>query len=256
MAVDYTIDYGCPVKRAVGGIEAFLQLGKVAGQASALEELKATQPDFTDDTPVRHFVSTPEGKQESEPCTLRELRRQAQTLYNQEPTCRDCPANVLGQAGGCSGCVHYPVPASTEQWIMDQLPKRIKGDTRWELFKAAVKDFGCNAEYVDRLRRCDGFYELRKPYVDVWGCGPFGKTTCTSSVILGNLFHVNHIEPVHGQIMCYLLGLTDALYTDGRGRWQLDMTNFPPSTTTNHVVWMLRALHEACVLDVKLLVHP
>jgi len=260
MAVEYLLNYDCAVKQELGGAEGFLQLLKDAGRADALSELAKADPDeYTDDTVFTFARQDARGRQVQEQLTLREIRERGSRLAGYEGQCRDCPANVFQAAGGCSGAINYPISAKAEQWLLSCLPDDLEDSVRGKLVKAFIKDFSRNGRIVDANRRDGSLYESRKPLLRTWGSGWFGKTKCTSSVLLGNLYHVGEVQPYHGALMAYFLGAVDEMPAPDRSatpefKWNVDQ--LPDDPSTRQIASMFRVLYRGYTLDVSTYVEP
>jgi hypothetical protein len=259
------LNYDCSVKKTLGGREGLLQILKDAGRASAFERIINENPELNEDTEIE-IRTGPVGEAGSF-TTLRQLRERIKQLENHGEQCWECPANMFGRVGGCSGAINYPISARAEEWLMDLLPDKLEGDIKGELFKAFIKDFKDNARLVD-MNRPQGLYELRKPLEDVWGKGLFGKTKCTSSIILGNLFFAGignktytDIEPLHGAMMCWFLGAIDRMPTDrttGQPQWLWDMDKLPhdEAYSIQNIALLLRTLYQGYLLGISTYCEP
>jgi hypothetical protein len=252
MAVDYVINHDCTVKGDLGGVQGFLQILKYAGHAKFLRAMMEDSPDITEDTAFSFMRIDNRGPhQQQEQLTVRQLEERGRAIDKYEDQCRQCPANVFGFAGGCSGAINYPISAQAEQWVLDRLPESLDGSVRGGLLKAFVKSFGRNGRLVDasRSRCCD----LQKALVRTWGRGLFGSTKCTSSMILGNLYLVGEVQPLHGATVAYLLGAVDQPPTEDKRfdpQWVLNMNQLPDDGSIAQIASMLLALYRAYELDV------
>jgi Fe-S cluster biogenesis protein NfuA len=260
MAVDYVVDFDCPVKGELGGMQDFLQVLKDAGRAGTILEhaAESTEP-ITDDTEFTFARQTPSGGRIQEKLTLREIRKRGDRLSRYDGQCKGCEANVLQVTGGCSGCINYPISAEAEEWLLSRLPTELTDSIRGGLFKAFLKDFGRQGRRVDKDRAGGLLYELRRPPERKWGSGLFGTTRCTSSMILGNVCYLGSVQPLHGLFMCYFLGAVDKVPLSesmDSPTWVLNMDRLPENASIRQIAWLLRALYSGFVLDVPVYVEP
>jgi hypothetical protein len=265
VSIDYTLNYDCDVKRALGGPGGFEQAVKDHAHLSTMREIMEGDPTTKDalaDHTVHQLARIDEkGMQVYEKVTGRQVRERGEVLLQYQAQCKECPANLSDVPAGCSPCIHYPISAAAEDWLMDLLPADLESDVRGLLFKQFVKDFGRNGKVVDGLRKSEVFFELRSPAVDTWGKGLFGKTTCTSSMIIGNLCFVGEVEPTHGLLMCLFLGAvrlpeSGIPGSNTKAEWVMDIESLPSEPSIQQFAWMLRYLYLAFTMGVTVSVSP
>jgi hypothetical protein len=116
MPIEYTISYDCPVKRALGGAEAFRTACTWRLLAKAAKKEAREQDLSFREVQVTHRFVTLDGLTEiTEP--LLNLMEEAEKLEAFAYHCEECPADVLSEGFGCLGTLGYPLSAEAEDWV-------------------------------------------------------------------------------------------------------------------------------------------
>jgi hypothetical protein len=226
-----------------------------SAKAAALIPFIENTQDALDDTLVRFTEKSRLEGAKSRDLTIRAIRSLAARPSDFCEECRNCPSNVTGRGLGCAGVVQF-ISECAEEWLMDILPSEIEGNHRGELLRKFVKSSVKAARAVDAAR-ASSRYEYKESLIDEWGKAPVGKIECTSSMILGSLYHTENVAPDHAARMCYLLGATDALPEPGKpesSKWILDMNALPDDPSVLEIARMLQTFYQGCVLNREVIV--
>ncbi len=167
MGADFIIHFSCRPKQALGGGNAvdgtaeMVRLVKVGHMVRFFEEEAARtgkSPDELSVTRQERNVTT--GQTTDRPLSYRDLQADFGQLAPLAPDCADCPANLFGESFGCYAALRYPIPAVSEQWIMDRLqPADAAGGF---LFRRCIADLGYDGSVPQRYRE-GGLFELAAP---------------------------------------------------------------------------------------------
>lgn len=198
MAIDYTIQYSCPVRGHVP--EPKLQVMVRYRQLArfAIEQTRAARPGvdvetIIDTTEVHIQVTSPEGVAEERPVSIRELLKAVAPLDALERACPNCPASISGSGFGCFGKVNYPIAKSTEEWLLARLPKDMK-DTGLSMLFKFLTEVGVDGAPVNEVRRTTKIFESPTPVEREWK-SLFGRKRVDSSQVLQMLVFSDQIKP-------------------------------------------------------------
>ena len=107
--------------------------------------------------------------------------------------CRTC--RLLGRPFACVGLIPAPLPAKTEEWLVQRLPDDIESVGGF-LLRKAIGDFGYDGARARELRQ-KGRLEAPGPFERHYG--PFFRRFVVSSEqILEELLCAGDIAPAHG----------------------------------------------------------
>ncbi len=134
--------------------------------------------------------------------------------------CIGCPANASRGSYGCYGSMRLPLSAEVEEWLIRQLPRRLRGkkDTSEDLRRqmqatgrllARLEALRVTGKVVDERHRGGEMLQRRKPLHRKYGSW-FRRTTLTTSQIIEMMFLKGRIRPDDAELVCRSLGVWEA----------------------------------------------
>lgn len=204
MSIEYMLDLGCKVKRALG-VETLGSLLKQHGQADAIVAMLREQGDTRDPSQVtiRAIRMGPKGPEERE-VTVDELRAAGAHLAKWEHECTGCPGRVRDAAFGCYGAISYPIEIATEEWLLSLLPDHLD-TTAGEFLVKAVNDFGYDGAPVEELRHRPEMFASSETAGIRWGDDD-DAFSVTTNQLLQMFFFVGAIQPSHATMLSLFVG--------------------------------------------------
>jgi hypothetical protein len=163
MSLDTAIEIPCAPRSYFGeeetveGTRSILELLRARGRADAAEQLATQEGRDTGDLKIS--VAENYGGEAAEgEVSVGELRALAAPLETQEAACSSCPANLLGQPYGCFVTLHYPVPRSGEQWLIERVEQ--PGSAGWNSCLLFLGDSEIDGS-TSKAMRSRGFFESK-----------------------------------------------------------------------------------------------
>jgi hypothetical protein len=279
MAIEYSIEYLCPPRAALGS-------GGILERLKGRERARAIISLFRrngDDRPPSQMGfefsrSLPGGVEETKVIIVQDLLDDAAALDAQSHHCIGCPANVNAVPApmaadaptggfGCIGRIDYPLSSAAERWLLDRLPG-IELPLIWLLVRQGVQEMGYDGDTVRSLRVNPAYFEERR----VMG-RDLAEFVMSADQVFEMIFLLGAIRPSHAGVLLLffgairrdleadavqrIMGVGDAppLTSDEIARdYPFIMTPPPDSTDTTilQFVAFFRALHTAWRLRVPL----
>lgn len=204
MSIEYMLDLGCNVKRALG-VETLGSLLKQHGQADAIVAMLAEQGDAQDvsEITIRSVRMGPNGPEERD-VSIAELREAGARLAEWEHECVGCPARARDVAFGCYGTIEYPIEIATEEWLLSLLPDHLD-TTAGEFLVKAVVDFGYDGTPVEELRDRSEMFASAETVGIRWGDDD-DAFSVTTNQLLQMFFFVGAIQPAHATMLSLFVG--------------------------------------------------
>jgi hypothetical protein len=208
MGADYLVQLSCGPRKAFAGDDVregslrIMSMVKAESRAALLMEQarKSGQDPATMSMKLMRLL--PSGPVESE-LRVADLVAEAAPLRKQAASCNGCPANVSNEPYGCYGSIRYPIPESSEAWLMDHVQG--PGSVGGELLFRAIEDFGYDGAIIKRYRERN--LMQRTAPVRTWKTGFLSKKTVSADQIWHALFNVGDLQPAHAQMMLLCLGM-------------------------------------------------
>jgi len=223
MAADFILLHPCPVKQALGdgnvdaGTDRLLECLKARGRAAAVAEHHRRRGEEPAGKTITLQLYHATRGTETRQVAYEELLAQAAPLEPLEPHCRGCPANVLGRPFGCIGDVKYPIPLTTQRWLLDRIEP--PGTLGGQFFLRGVADFDYTGEPLVSFRQ-NGLLEGATPPSRTFHVGPGNDLTLSVDQLLQGVLCVNApLDPTHCLLVLLWLG---ALRFDGVGLATVD----------------------------------
>lgn len=165
MALDYVIDWSCPVREQLGPDDVY----RVSKYRDMIAYFEANKDEILAAKPGRKLDDVPiHGRHPHRPdqmLTFGTIRTEWEK-YEQlaRPCCPDCPVNFRKRAIGCYGAVNYPLTVRFEQWMIE----RYNPPERWpDLIAKLIEEHGITGEDSDKNRGLDengmGVFEAMRP---------------------------------------------------------------------------------------------
>jgi hypothetical protein len=227
VALEYMVSLDCQVKERHGddlvrmiksraALEMMIDSMRASGDKRSLDEIE-----------IVRVIQRPEGATEVR-VTATELRGDTAALDVERAHCKGCRADRGSGGFGCYGAINYPVPETSERWLLDGLPADHESP-EMELLQRAIRDFDYSGAPSRRMRDTgDTFFEARTAPRRTWGKRLLGgpKLAITSDQLFHMMWHVGAIQPTHARMLCVFLGMVpfEAL----RGTTQLKIDMRPP----------------------------
>jgi hypothetical protein len=141
--------------------------------------------------------------------------------------CVGCPANASRGSYGCYGSLRMPLSAEAEEWLIRQLPSRLRArkDTPEELRRqmqatgrliARLDALRITGKVVDERHRGGELLLRKKPLRRTYG-NWFRRSSLTTSQIIELLFLKERIRPDDAELACRALGVWEAGGKDEEG---------------------------------------
>lgn len=203
MGVDYVVDLECSPKEALG-VQGIVDLLKARGRAEYVRDMMRAGGDTRPlgELTFETMVLRPDGPQR-ETVSVQSLFERAAALDEHAPACEGCEARCRPSAFGCVGYVSYPVRASSEAWLLEQLPVDLDS-AAGTLLTSAFADFGWDGSFTRHLRsQGDTFFEAREATPRRWSNG----FTLSSDQIWHMLFGLGHLAPAHSMMCSLFMGV-------------------------------------------------
>ncbi|MGB7338509.1 MAG: hypothetical protein WBC91_06415 [Phototrophicaceae bacterium] len=197
MAIDYVIDYNCVPKRTLS-TEGIVERLKSSERAQMIIRMFREN---NDDRPPSEMGfeftrSTPEGEEETQLIVVQDILNFVEDLKPLEHHCKGCPANRTDTPFGCTGFVQYPISASGESWLLNQLPS-INEPLIWLLLKQGVENFNYDGTQIGFLRaQGDTYFDDKYATYRV-----LGEFSLNANQVFEMIFTVGDIIPNHGAMM-------------------------------------------------------
>lgn len=205
MAIDYTIEYDCPPKQALGAAGIRERIKERARAQEVIDWFRAAGDEREPAKMGFEFSqSTPGDQGDKQLIVVQDLLDHAAALDGQADHCQGCPANSAGGAFGCMGFIQYPLTANVEAWLLDRLPVPDE-PLIWLLLRQGIRKLGYDGSSVKALRDSDGDAEEgRRAYfqLPVAPQRRLGEVTVTGDQALEMVFSVGErIIPNHAGIL-------------------------------------------------------
>lgn len=215
MAISVVIDLACGPKQTLGhgnpdaGTRALIGLLRARDQAAFVRASAEQESRDPATATVKVVTFTPDGRRDRLVALL-ELEREAGGLEAIAPDCATCPVNRGGLVGGCVGVLHYPIPRSSEAWLLDRVqpPDTVGGF----LLLRAIADFKYDGSAVKSYRERK-LFEAETTLTRPLPANEFGASEIRSDQLFHALLGVGpKLNPWHQAMFLCWLG---ALGVDG-----------------------------------------
>lgn len=202
MGIDYLVDWDCEPKRALT-VEGLMGRLKGRDRAERIIQLYRDHGDYRPPAEMAFEMvrRLPDGSEETELIVVQDLLDAAQELTPWEGYCVRCPANLWGQAFGCTGTINYPISAAGERWLLEQLPDN-QHPLLFLLLQQAIRDLGYTGETAAALRAQPGIFmeSAQAQQRDL------EALIITGDQVFELLFLSGPIYPAHGSVLLQFFG--------------------------------------------------
>jgi hypothetical protein len=167
MAIDYSIELNCEVRRALAGDDIAQGTHAILDALKARNRAVSTRQRLAEigqnDDGYRIVVKEIVGQQVRErEVSLADLDQQAQRLSQHVEHCRRCCANLTGGMAGCTNAMSYPISQASEAFLMLRIQdgKSLTGG----LLLKAIKEMKLTGSPVAQMRR-QGLFQSKVPLI-------------------------------------------------------------------------------------------
>jgi hypothetical protein len=209
VAIDYIINYKCPVKQELDE-QAIIHLVKSQNRAEALLQRFMEQGLRREEAMHAKFgISTvkPSGASEIEMVTVGSLFKQAELLDDHRETCVNCPV-TMNRAFGCYDSINYPISEAAEEWIAKMAAKAISAGMPNSVLIQFILDENVKGENIAKMRSAGESRYLEAHYpieIEVENEGGTPLLIDTNQ-LLEMFFAVGEMGDVHQQFLLFLSG--------------------------------------------------
>jgi hypothetical protein len=262
MAIDYIINYSCPPKDQLSS-EGILSRLKGEERAHTIIRLFRENDDQRPPSEMGFEFTrrTPQGDEENRVIVVQDLLDNAEELRPLEKHCEGCPANRAERRFGCMNFVRYPISATAESWLLDQLP--VPDEILvWQLLKMGVSEFKYDGSSIEPLRNsANVFFEADEPATRL-----LGAFEIDANQLFEMIFSVGNVSPNHAAM---LLMFVHAITRNVEADEIKAITSIPNSAAQHHPFILatndeddpsvaeykafFHALHTAWTLNVQLI---
>lgn len=134
--------------------------------------------------------------------------------------CSGCPANASRSAYGCYGSLRMPISAGVEEWLIKQLPRRLRPrkntppEVRQQMQSTArlltrLEALRITGKVVDERHRGGELLQRKRSLRRRYGSW-FRRTTITSSQLVELFFLRERLRPDDAELACRALGVWEA----------------------------------------------
>lgn len=210
MALDYAIQFPCPVRQALPEAKLFSMIKHKSKAEFAIGKYREVYPNeplerILDEGQVQIVIRTPEGSSREMPVTIAQLLASVAPLEEVQSHCETCAANVPGLPFGCFGVVNYPLGRAAEEWLVSRLPDDPNNANLTMLFRF-LGDLEVDGAPVDAQRGRREMFEADRPAIRTWG-GLLTRKQISSSQLLHMLAFGGHLGAEQALLYTRLLSL-------------------------------------------------
>lgn len=273
MAIDYSIELDCEVRRALAGEDAAQGTTAILDALKAQNRAASTRQRLAeagqDALDYRIVVKEIVGQKVVERnVSLADLDREAQRLSRYAQHCRGCRANMTGELAGCTNAISYPIAQAVEEYLLAHIQEE-RSLTGGLLLKT-IKDMQLAGSPVAQMRR-QGLLERTAPLKKKIKSGLLGGTYVTSDQILQFVLAAGAVlSAKHCCMFLLLVGrLRPSRQQSGEAADFVALMNLPVAqreagsmllqedgSDTEPAARLLRTFHRAWTLDVTLRMLP
>jgi hypothetical protein len=217
MAIDYSLVYECNPKRHFGngdsikGSADILERLKAVNRASMLRQMAQKEGRDPYSVPLDLIMTGADGRQIKKEIFLSDLEAHIKPLADNSGSCDGCPAKCIEQAYGCFGCIHYPISAKAEDWLLSRLQPC--GTIGAEMCFDIITQLGITGGQAASMRQ-RGFFETTQAKKITLKKSLFKSQSITADQLFESMFMVgNPLYPDHCRGLLIWFG---AMMLDGR----------------------------------------
>lgn len=190
LEIDYTVDLPCEPRRTFGKQGLLDRLRSLHGSSMSDEQIGGT------------IAAGMEAEFELRPLAFH---------------CLGCPANASRGSYGCYGSMRLPISAEAEEWLLQQLPRRLRpkkdspDDVRRQMqatgrLIARLEALRITGKIIDERHRGGELLKRRRALRRKYGSW-FRRSSLTTSQLLELLFLKERIRPEDAELACRALGV-------------------------------------------------